>query len=365
MKPVPVLLASHQLGIGGSERQLAEVARALDRRRFAPHVAAFHAGGIRAKELESAGVPVFELPVRSFRNMTAVRGAKELRRIVEERGIELIHAFDAPLSIFCTVTYAFGNRPVVLTSQRGHRDLTEPLVRRLFPLSDRLTDGIVVNCEYMRRHLTEDYAVAAEKIDLCYNGVDADRFSPGETTRPPSLADAQPLIGAVCALRPEKSLETLIQAVADLRTEFPRVRLALIGSGPEKNRLETLATELGIRNIVHFEPTTSDVTHWLRMLDIFVLPSRSEALSNAILEAMACGACVVASDVGGNPELTRSLFPPGDAVQLAAVLRGLARDPAERAQLARAARQRVLDQFSIAASARRMGDIYEARLEAR
>ena len=110
MKPVPVLLACHQLDLGGSERQLTETALALDRSRFEPRVAAFHAEGVRMQELESAGIPVLALPTRSLRDATAIRGARTLRRYVAEHGIRLVHSFDVPLNIFSTMSFAFGER---------------------------------------------------------------------------------------------------------------------------------------------------------------------------------------------------------------------------------------------------------------
>jgi glycosyltransferase involved in cell wall biosynthesis len=129
-----------------------------------------------------------------------------------------------------------------------------------------------------------------------------------------------------------------------------------------------LARETGVSDAVHFEPVTANVVPWLRKMDIFVLPSREEALSNAIIEAMACGTCVVASDVGGNPELTGTngergcLFPVGDSAQLASQLIELAGNPEKRRALAREARTWVATNLSLAVSAARMGEIYFRRL---
>ena len=371
MKPVPVLLACHQLNIGGSERQLAETARALDRSRFEPHVAVFHAHGVRMDELKRSGVPVLALPVRSFRNFTAITGARILRRYVREHSIRLIHSFDVPLNIFTAFSFAFGNRPVMLTSQRGHRRLGGNFYHRLSRVADRLTDGIVVNCDYMRRHLIDEEAVRPGLIDLCYNGVDTVQFSPGAADRPPSLSGAAPLIGTVCALRPEKDLPTLLGAFAAVHAVSPNARLVVIGSGPEHAALLQIAPTLGIADAIIFQPTTSDVVSWLRMLDIFVLPSREEALSNAIIEAMACGACVVASNVGGNPELVGSngergqLFSVGDQQQLAARLLHLAGDAEARRRLADAGRQWAVRVLAMPVAAERMAAIYDKYLRAR
>jgi glycosyltransferase involved in cell wall biosynthesis len=112
-----------------------------------------------------------------------------------------------------------------------------------------------------------------------------------------------------------------------------------------------------------FEPARQDVAFWLRQIDIFVLPSLSEAFSNSLMEAMACGCCVVASRVGGNPELVIDgeaglLFPARDSAELTRVLDRLLKDGALRARLAAAGSERIRRQFTIARAAQRMGAIY-------
>jgi L-malate glycosyltransferase len=366
--PVPILLACRQLTIGGSERQLAETARALDRSRFEPHVAVFHAEGVRMDELTRAGVPVLALPVQSFHDFTAVEGGRILRHYVRNHRIRLIHSFDVPLNVFTTFSFVMGRRPVILTSQRGHRTLSGSFYHRLSRVADRLTDGIVVNCEYMRRHLIQDENILPDLVDLCYNGVDTNRFSPGDGNRPPNLRAASPLIGTVCALRREKDIPTLLGAFAAVHAVNPAARLVMVGSGPEQVALERIVRESGLTDAVVFEPATGDVAPWLRAFDLFVLPSREEALSNAIIEAMACGACVVASDAGGNPELTGEngergmLFPVGDQQQLAAHLLELGSDPEARARISREARRWVEETLAIQVAANRMAGIYDKHL---
>ena len=224
-------------------------------------------------------------------------------------------------------------------------------------------DGVVVNCLAVGRHMADDEHNPPSHNLLCYNGIDTQVFCPGEAPRPAALEGAELTIGVVCGLRPEKDLETLLRAFDVLRRTHPGARLAIVGSGPSGDGLQRLAGELDLAGACHFEPATSDVTTWLRALDIFVLPSRSEALSNALMEAMACGCCPVASDVGGNPELvtpmeTGLLFRPGNAADLAASLELLAADGALRRSLAARAAVRIAKEFSIEAAGRRMGEIY-------
>ena len=131
------------------------------------------------------------------------------------------------------------------------------------------------------------------------------------------------MIGMVGVLRPEKGLSTLLEAFADVRPVVPNARLLILGSGPMLPELQNQARSLGIFDSCVFEPSTDRVDDWLQHVDIFVLPSMSEALSNALMEAMACGCCPIASNVGGNPELIEDgvrglLFEPGNSVGLGA-----------------------------------------------
>jgi glycosyltransferase involved in cell wall biosynthesis len=352
-----------ELGIGGTERQAAATALALDRRVFEPYVAAFHAHGFRAEELRDAGIRVLQLPVSSLRGSSAIKNAFVLGRYIRRHGIDLVHTFDAPMNLYGTLVARCFRTPVVLSSQRAYRDLVSLWERRLLRLTDRVVDGVVVNCLAVRRHMVDDERYPLSHIFLCYNGVDARVFCPGQSRRPAVLEPAGLTVGVVCALRPEKDLETLVRAFDAVRRIHTDARLVIVGSGPSLDGLRRLARDLDMGDACHFEPATADVARWLRALDIFVLPSRSEALSNSLMEAMACECCPVASDVGGNPELvipmeTGLLFRSGDAADLAAKLELLAGDPALRRSLATRAAAKIASEFSIEAAGRRMGEIY-------
>ncbi len=369
MQPVPVLLMVRELGLGGSERQAAEIARALDRGRFEPHVGCFRPNGFRAEELRSAGVPVVEFPVRSFVSASAVRGAAAFASYVRRHGIQVVHSFDYPMNLFgVPVARAFGV-PKVLSSQRAHRELAPGLSRHLLRLTDHLVDAIVVNCVAVRRHLIEDEKVAPGRIQICHNGFDTAAFRPIRGPRPAPLQGASIVVGVVCALRAEKDLGLLVRAFASAKDAAPGLKLAIVGSGPERDRLISAVNELSLGGAVHFEPATGSVAEWLRGIDIFVLPSVSEALSNSLIEAMASGCCAIASDVGGNPELvedgrTGLLFRSGDAADLASCLRRVVENAGLRSRLAQAGAERMHREFSLQASARRMGEIYDAVLKA-
>jgi hypothetical protein len=144
------------LGHGGSERQLFEIATNLDRTRFTPHVCCFRTDGVMDRRLREHGVPVLLLPVKSFASAGALRAAWDLTRYFHRHSIRIAHAFDNPMSCFGVPLARAARVQVVLSSQRGHRDIFPLRYRRWLRLSDRLAHGIVVNCEFMSLHLREE-----------------------------------------------------------------------------------------------------------------------------------------------------------------------------------------------------------------
>ena len=353
---------------GGSERQLREIAKALDRSRFHPHAGCFRPDGAGRRELEAAGVPVVHFPVDSFRSPGAVSAAFHLARYVRRQKIRLVHSFDYPSTVFAVPACRFLTSSAVISSQRSHRDLIPRGYRRLVRMTDHMVDAIVVNCDFVRRHLEQQERVPPGRIQICYNGIDLEAFSPLDVPRPPDLPRDSFVIGVVCALRPEKGLPTLLHAFARVRHLRAGMKLAIVGDGPMLESLRSESAALGIREDCVYALSTEKVTDWLRAIDIFVLPSLSEALSNALMEAMACGCPVVASNVGGNPELVRSgetglLFEPADAPGLASALITLIENESLRMRLAEAGARFVREHLSICASAQRMGGIYEQLIE--
>lgn len=361
------MLMARELGPGGTERQLTEIARALDRSLFEVHVACFREG-IRSEELRRAGIRVLRLPVTSFMRPNALRGAWQLGSYLRAHRIEIVHTFDYPLNCFGVPVARAFRTPVVLSSQRAHRDLTPGFYRKILRFTDKLVDGIVVNSEAVRKDLVANERLPASLLHLCYNGIDLSRFHPDARRRLPGLESASLVVGVVCVLRPEKGLPTLLKAFAQSAVLDRDARLLIVGSGSELPSLQSLADQLGVRDRCVFQPSVSDVAPWMESIDIFVLPSLSEALSNSLMEAMAAGCTCIASNTGGNPELIRPhntglLFEPGNAADLGAKLDSIVANSQFRSELARASTRLVHEQFSLPASAARMTDIYQSFLD--
>jgi glycosyltransferase involved in cell wall biosynthesis len=358
---------TYDLRFGGSERQMCEAALHLDRSRFTPHVACIRLQGGRRAELERAGVPVAEFSFPSFGSWRLLAAASRLARYLKRHRIRLVHTFDVPANIFGVPVACACRVPVVLSSQRAYRHLTPGPYHRLLKLTDRMVDGTVVNSANLLEHLVQSDRVRPSRLTLIRNSVDTARYSPGPGSAE-ALPHCAPVIGSTAMLRPEKGVRTLLEAFAALARKSPSAGLLLVGGGPMLGELEARVQELGLADRCLLTGAVADVLPWLRRMDIFVLPSLSEALSNSLMEAMAAGCAVVASNVGGNPELvvdgeTGLLFPPGDLPALAEKLETLAGNEPLRRRLASAGRAFLERNFSREKSLGLLSDLYSRCLE--
>ena len=358
--PWPVLLMTRSLDLGGSERQVAEVAMSLDQRQFRPSVACFDGRGVRADDLRRAGIPVIEFAVRSFGSPRTAALAWQFMSWVRRQGVALVHPFDVPTVLFGVPLARLARAPIVLSSQRGDRRLFSRGAQRALGVTDRLAHGIVVNSNYIRRVLETEFRVPAARIHTCLNGLDTTIFHPGDRARRAD-AGAGLAVGIVAALRPEKSIETLIEAFAGLSSRSHT--LVIVGDGPCREGLQALARRLGVLERTTFTAAAVDVTSWYRRIDVFVLPSTNESFSNSLMEAMACGCTVLASNVGGNPELVAHgengmLFEPGDVRSLTVELEAVLGDAALRQRLAAAAIRTIEQGYTRERSAQRFGELY-------
>lgn len=245
--------------------------------------------------------------------------------------------------------------------RRGIRHALAPLVTRFVPVSRDLT-----------RWLIEDVGIPRGKITQICNGVDSERFRPGsrvEARRALGLPEEGAIIGTVGRLDPVKDYAGLIRAFATLPKE-PRATLVMVGDGPCRPDLEQLIRLLGLGERARLVGERDDVPLLLRSLDLFVLSSVGEGIANAILEAMATGLPVVATRVGGNPELVADgvnglLVEASAPAALAAAMHRYLADPSFAEQHGRAGRARAESEFSIERMFAAYGSLYAQLLASR
>jgi glycosyltransferase involved in cell wall biosynthesis len=366
----PVLLLVRSLEHGGCERDATKIALGLDRNRFEPHVAVFFDGGFRAAELQAAGVPVVSLSVRSLIGASAIQGGRKMSAYIREHGIQLVHAFDVPTDLFSAPAARYYRVPVIVTSQLLFRELCTREARILLRITDWLSDAVVVNSRAVGDSLERQLGFPKKRLYLSYNGVDPARFYPAPGVRPAALKDVSLVVGSVCVLRKEKRLDWIMQSFARVWKAYPGIHLLLVGSGPESSQLMELRDRLGLQDVCHFEPAQAEVLRWMQSIDIFINSSSSESFPNALLEAMACGCCVIGSAVGGIPELIAHLhdglvFEPNNSEQLTEMLTLAVSDASLRDKLRAQAVRTAHERFSMKLALQRMETLYEKLLEER
>ncbi|MBN2022267.1 MAG: glycosyltransferase [Pirellulales bacterium] len=350
--PLRVVFVITCMPVGGAETLLVELLRRMDRQRFAPELCCLKFRGPLGDALVGE-VPVWSgLLLHKFD--VAVLG--RLRRLLRRR------AADAVVTVGTGGDKMFWGRlaawsagvPVICSAlhSTGLPDRVELPNRLLAPL----TDAFIAVAGAQATYLAENEGCPPARIRVVPNGVDTDRFHPRwpdkKLRAELGLPEGAPVVGIVAALRPEKRHDVFLDVAAKVRNAVPGVQFLIVGDGPERPRLESLAGRLGLADAVRFLGTRGDVPEVLSLLDVFLLTSQMEANPVSILEAMASEKPIVAPAVGSIPEVVVDrgvgrLTAPGDADALAAAVTELLAAPDRASAMGRAGRERVLSHWSV------------------
>ncbi len=357
-----LFLMTDSFETGGSERQFVALAQSLNPTAF--HV---QPGCIRRRGafLDDFGrVPEFPLGGSLFglnSLWTRLRLAHHLRR----NRVAVAHAFDFYTNLTLIPAARLAGVPVVIGSQRQLGDLLSRSKSRAQAAAFRWCDAVVCNSHAAADRLVEQ-GLRKSRVVVIGNGLPASAF--GETV--PALPRRKALlrVGMIARMNtPSKNHKVFLRTAARLCGRFPSLEFVLAGDGPLRPELEREAESLGLKDHAVFLGDRRDIAAVLASLDVSVLPSSSESLSNAILESMAAGVPVIASRVGGNPELVGAdrgmLVAPSDDKALADAIEGLLRDPAMRFALGGNAKRFAQANFTMEQMRDRYEELYAELLE--
>lgn len=361
-----VLHVVYDLIRGGSEGQCARVAMALGHR-----VAVTQRNGFFLEAVERACGPAFETGIRHMASLDTLRRVRRLAGFIRRERFDLVHCWDADAAIFGSAAARWAGVPCI-TSHRDLGQIYPARKLRLMTWADRSAAAVVVNAEAIRQGLVAGGFPEA-KVRVVRNLVDLAAFDALASKPFPRRAELPSgrLIGMVARLDPEKDVGTLIRAMARLVSSYRDLFLVIAGDGPERPKLEALLRQQGVDARVVFLGDVNDVPSLLAHLEIGVLvPSANEGLSNSILEYMAAGLPVIATDCGGNRELvddasTGFILPPGDDAALAAALMRLLDNSALAKEMGARGRRRVESDFAQSAVLARWVELYESVLHNR
>lgn len=371
-----VLHVITRLVVGGAQENTLLTVCGLRARGYEVELAAGPEAGPEGVLQVPEGIVFHRIPtlVREIRPLADLRALWDLYWLMA-RGYDVVHTHTSKAGVLGRIAARLAGVPVVVHTPHGHvyHGYGGRVRSRLFVWVERLlarwTDVLVALTESERREHLAEKVGRAEQWCVIPSGVEIERYRKPTPLRRSDLGlpEASFVVGCVARLVPVKGIEDAVTATAQLVDLTPPVHLVLVGDGPQRGALQKLAGQLGVRERVHFLGLRRDVPDLLPVFDILVLPSRNEGMGRVLVEAQAAGVPVVATRVGGVPDLvsegqTGRLVPPGDPAALAAAIRSLAEDRAALTQMRDAARAHVAECLSAEAMVASLEAVYGRRL---
>lgn len=354
-----------ELSNGGAQRALLRLVERLDPAQYQAVVACYYNGDSHlADQMRAAGIPVYDL---GMGNRARVSGLWRLQQLLVHERPDILHTWMFHANVPGRVLGWVARVPAVISSERTMNQESATR-RRLNRATAGLADRIVCVSQSVRTYAQQEIGLPADKLVVIPNGIDLASY----TLRDAAMENAgarvanQPVrLISVGRLEHVKGVDTLIEAASLLarkQSDCPWL-LTIVGDGSLRSALEANVLERGLASHITFLGDRQDVPALLAQNDLFVLASRAEGMPNAALEAMASGLPVVATTVGGTPEVvvdgaTGLLTPPNDPAAFAGALATLLAQPAVAQRMGLAGRARVEEHFSLAATVRQTEDLY-------
>lgn len=374
---IKLLTFTTVFAIGGTERHLMNLTDGLDHGRFDLEFACLKRSGEFLSHVEARGIHVSEYPVRRLYGVRALMEELRFCRSLRRRRIDIVHTYNFYPNVFALAAARLTRTPVVIASIRDTGAYLTKWQRVVQQAACLFAHHILVNAEAVKQWLVAE-GYSPHNITVIRNGLDLSRFP---VTGPDfSLRDElgvprnAPLVAMLARLDRQKGVEDFLDAAARVAARIENAHFLIIGDNAFASRhdyrreLEATTARLGLTGRVVFTGFRLDVPRLLSQVAVSVLPSFSEGLSNTLLESMAAGVPVVATRVGGNPEVvehgaTGWLVEPGDRDALAQAILSILEAPDLAASFSSRARERVAEQFSLTRMVQETESFYERALE--
>lgn len=366
-EPLPVMFVVPCFGYGGLEQVVLSLARGLDRNAFRPSFCTLLAPDPDLyREMGECGIACHVLDKGHGINYTL---PARLAALFRRERVEIVNAHDIGATLYAAPAAR-------LAGVRGtvHTDHSQILMKKKhlpvyrWILRDFVSFSITVSHD-LERFLTGTMRVPASRVLTVPNAVDTTRFASRPEAAPLrrelGLGAGDFVVGSVGRLMTQKGHEHLLRAFAAVLADRPNARLVLVGDGELRGSLEELARELGVEKAVRFTGIRRDVPDLLRVFDVFTLASLWEGQPITLMEAMAAGRAIVATDVGDNAQILGGgsrgvVVKPADPVALAGAIAALARDPAVASSLGARASEYAASAFSVPSMVKRYEEVFAA-----
>lgn len=355
---------------GGAEELRYILLKGINRDRFSPFVCCIKEKGAVGRRIEGLGVPVIELGLSE--NMYDIRALPALFNLIKGRGFHIVQSCMFIATMFATLPAKISGVPVILSEEhclevwkKGHHKFID---RAVFSLVDR----VIAVSEEVKKYMMRNEGVSGDKIAVLPNTADQERFkdlSAAKDLRSElNIDSASPVIGIIGRLHPQKGHKFLFDSLIRIKEVFPYVKVLVAGEGPLERELKDYIKKMQLENNVIFLGSYEDTPAIFKAIDLLAVSSLYEGQSVVILEAMAGAKPVVATNVGGTPELienekTGILIESSNACALSNAIIKLLKDKERARHLGLAAQEMFFKQFSPDAYVQRMENLYSKLLD--
>ena len=373
------------LATGGTEKQVLNLIKRLDREKYEVFLGCLGCWGDLLEDVKNECLAIDEYPINHMYGYRTLRQQLKFSRSLAQRNIQLVHSYNFYSNVFCVPAARYARVPCVASIRSLGVYLT-PMQCRVHNWVCRLADVVLVNAEAIRRWMLEQ-GFPERKLRVIRNGVDFARFQGmednGALRQELGIPRNAPVVVMLSRLDSNKGAEYFLEAAPRIVRNCPDAHFLVVGEGrvfdgnyglqPDlalSQQLHQRALQLGMGDRMHFTGMRSDVPDILAMAAVSVLPSFSEGISNTLLESMAAGVAVVATNVGGTPEVIRNghdglLVPPGNVEAIADAVSSILLNPLLATRLSVQGRERVSKTFTFDNMVRQTEEVYAEILEAK
>jgi glycosyltransferase involved in cell wall biosynthesis len=371
--PIKILFVITSSGIGGAEKVLYHTTRLLDPERYVASICSLKEKGQVARDAEITGIEVHCLAMadgeRAYGWISSITALFRLTTYIMKVRPTIVHSFLFRANIISRIAAFLARVPLSISSVRvmgGEKDYYHTIER----VTSGMVDHYITVSDSVKEYLIHKANILPEKITTIYNGVTLNGLMPEGKESTPLNFGIKPhdsVVLSVGRLHQQKGHDYLIRAIAIVKREVPTVKVLIVGEGEEENDLKNLVKSLDLSEEVIFAGLCREIGKILNFTNLFVLPSLWEGMPNAVLEAMAAAKPVVATRVGGVPELvvdgkTGLLVAPQDSDALAHAIVELLRNNERARRMGNAGRKRVREHFSLTAMIAKTDRLYQELL---
>jgi len=371
-----ILYVIANLSYGGGEKVFAQLIRGLNREQYEVWVACLPEG----KFIEEIQDTKTHLEPIDLSNRYNPKTTLRLSNMIKKNDIQIVHTQGSRGNFFGRFAAHFAKVPIIISSlallitRDSHSDVNK-LKRKVYIQFDKFTstyvDCFLVLSEFHREALISDYKIEPCRITKVYNGIELDEFESGNgypIMEEFNVSSSNPLIGIIGRLVFEKGLPFLLQAIPKVTEIFPDARFLIVGDGPLRTELEDLVSRLNIYENCIFTGFRRDIPDILSAIDMLVMSSLYEGMPMVILEAMAASRPIIATNVGGIPELVKDgetgiLVLPKDVDALAESIIHLLKSKEKAKQMGLAGRKRVEEHFDVNVMVRKTEEVYQELIQ--